>query len=278
MAFDSTPSRSPCSTCLAGRRPARQVRGSTTSLRGRRTRRDPPPGRAHVGRGGWIGPEPVPGRAVRRGGPRGSRAMATLGAGREDRVGIFMPMIPETVIAVLAVEAMPSTPPSSPATARRPASRLADPAGKAAGHRRRLRRRGKQIAMKPVADAALADAPTVERCLVVRRLWADGGEVPWTRAERDEAVAAAEGSPGHRSEPMPKSRTCSSTPVGRRDRPKGAIHARQGFPLKSAVDLATSRPSARRRPVLVHRHGLDDGSVGGAGALLLARPWSTPRS
>ncbi len=95
--------------------------------------------------------------------------------------------------------------------------------------------------MKSVADAALADAPTVERCLVVRRLWADGGEVPWTKGRDvawDEAMADAAG------EPLASVRTHAEEPYmiiytsGTTGRPKGAIHDHGGFPLKSAVDLA----------------------------------------
>ena len=174
---------------------------------------------------------------------RAARAMATLGVGRGDRVGIFMPMIPETVIAVLAVGKLGAiyTPIFSGYGAPAVASRLADCGARLLVTADGFWRRGKQVAMKPVADAALADAPTVERCLVVRRLWADGGEVPWTRGRDvawDEAMAAAEG------EPLASVRTHAEEPYmliytsGTTGRPKGAIHAHGGFPLKSAVDLA----------------------------------------
>ena len=63
---------------------------------------------------------------------------------------------------------------------------------------------------------------------------------------------------------------------GTTGRPKGAVHVHGGFPIKAAQDLAhTFDLTARRRPVLVHRPRLDDGSVGdrrGAAARRPARP------
>jgi len=176
---------------------------------------------------------------------RAARAMAALGVGRGDRVGIFLPMIPEAVIAVLAVGKLGAvyTPIFSGYGAPAVASRLADCEARLLVTADGFWRRGKAVAMKAVADAALSEAPSVERCLVVQRLddenWYSG--VPWD-AERDVkwdlALDAASG------EPLVPVKTDANDPFlviytsGTTGKPKGAVHVHGGFPLKSAVDLA----------------------------------------
>jgi len=174
---------------------------------------------------------------------RAARAMAALGVGRGDRVGLFLPMIPEAVIAVLAVGKLGAvyTPIFSGYGAPAVASRLADCEARLLVTADGFWRRGKPVAMKAVADAALSEAPSVERCLVVRRLGDAGGEVSWTPDRDvawDEALAAADG------EPFASVRSDANDPFlviytsGTTGQPKGAVHVHGGFPLKSAVDLA----------------------------------------
>jgi len=174
---------------------------------------------------------------------RAAGAMAALGVGRGDRVGIFLPMIPEAVIAVLAVGKLGSvyTPIFSGYGAPAVASRLADCEARLLITVDGFWRRGKEVAMKAVADAALAEAPSVERCLVVRRLGDAAGEAAWTPDRDvawDEALAAAGG------ELLASVATDANDPFlliytsGTTGKPKGAVHVHGGFPLKSAVDLA----------------------------------------
>ena len=174
---------------------------------------------------------------------RAARAMAALGVAHGDRVGIFMPMLPETVVAVLAVSKLGaiSTPIFSGFGAPAVASRLADCEAKLLVTANGFFRRGRVVDMKAVADAALAEAPTVARCLVVRRVWDDPGETPWTEG-RDvdwtEALLVAG------DEPLASAATDANDPYmiiytsGTTGRPKGAVHVHGGFPVKSAVDLA----------------------------------------
>ena len=193
------------------------------------------------GKGRMDRSEPVPGRAVRRGGPRGSSHGDARCWARGPGGDLYADDSRDGHRGPRRWEAGRHLHPHLLRLRRagRPAGWPI--AGKAAGHRRRLRRRGKQIAMKPVADAALADAPTVERCLVVRRLWADGGEVPWTRAATSSGTRPWQ---LPRAEPLASVRTHAEEPYmliytsGTTGRPKGAIHDHGGFPLKSAVDLA----------------------------------------
>ena len=174
---------------------------------------------------------------------RAARAVAALGVGRGDRVGIFMPMIPETVVAVLAVGKLGAiyTPIFSGYGAPAVASRLADCDAKLLITADGFYRRGKVVDMKSVADAAVGEAPTVEHCLVVRRFGMASRDVPW-REGRDVEWSPALAWAG--DERVPSVATDANDPYmliytsGTTGRPKGAVHVHGGFPLKSAVDLA----------------------------------------
>jgi acetyl-CoA synthetase len=173
---------------------------------------------------------------------RAARAMAGLGVGRGDRVGIFLPMIPEAVIAVLAAGKLGAIyiPIFSGYGADAVASRLADCEATLLVTADGFARRGKPVPMKATADAALTAAPSVQRCLVVRRT---GGDVAWS-AERDVWWDAAVTSAS--DEPLESARTDANDPFmiiytsGTTGRPKGAVHVHAGFPVKAAVDLAHS--------------------------------------
>jgi acetyl-CoA synthetase len=91
--------------------------------------------------------------------------------------------------------------------------------------------------MKETADAALAQSPAVERCLVVRRL---GREVPfmqgrdawWEEAlptQPDEAATEVMDS----EDPVMLIYTSGTT-----GKPKGCVHVHCGFPIKGTQDMA----------------------------------------
>ncbi|HEY4768111.1 MAG TPA: AMP-binding protein, partial [Candidatus Limnocylindria bacterium] len=173
---------------------------------------------------------------------RAARAMAALGVARGDRVGIFLPMIPEAAIAVLAAGKLGAvyTPIFSGYGAAAVASRLVDCGAKLLVTADGFWRRGRAVAMKQVADEALAGAPSVEHCLVVRRLGTDVAWSPPRDAWWDTAVTSVSG------EPLESVATDANDPFmiiytsGTTGRPKGALHVHAGFPLKAAVDLAHS--------------------------------------
>src|SRR5688500_2396765 len=112
-----------------------------------------------------------------------ANALRQLGVGRGDRVGVFMPMLPETVAAVLALGKLGAIflPMFSGFGPEALGSRLHDGEASLLITTDGALRRGKTVPMKVVADEALAQAPGVRTCLVLRRT---GENVPWT-AGRD---------------------------------------------------------------------------------------------
>ena len=177
---------------------------------------------------------------LRREVDRAAWALEALGVGRGDRVGIFQPMIPEVAVAALACGKIGAiyTPIFSGYGAPAVATRLADCEAKVLITADGFPRRGRAVAMKPIADEAAAASPTVERVLVVRRL---GGDVPWSEPRDAWWHEALDAAP---SVPYETARTDANDPYmiiytsGTTGRPKGALHVHAGFPLKGAVDLA----------------------------------------
>jgi len=170
-----------------------------------------------------------------------------LGVEAGDRVGILLPMLPETVISVLALGLIEAiyTPIFSGYGATAIASRLNDCEASLLITADGFRRRGGLVGLKAVADEAVASAPTVKRTLVVRRLGDAAPETPWS-AERDvwwDTALAATSMP---SNGLERPTTDPETPYmliytsGTTGRPKGAVHVHGGFPIKGAQDLAHS--------------------------------------
>ncbi|GEM88866.1 AMP-binding protein [Oceanithermus desulfurans] len=166
-------------------------------------------------------------------------ALRELGVGRGDRVGLFLPMLPETAVAFLATARIGAIaiPIFSGYGAEATATRLADAGARLLVTADGFLRRGRVVPMKPVADEALERAPSVEKVLVVRRV--DGGypmkegrDLWW-----DEAV-------GRRPSDAPTEVMGSMDPFmliytsGTTGRPKGTVHYHAGFPLKAAQDMA----------------------------------------
>jgi acetyl-CoA synthetase len=158
-----------------------------------------------------------------------------------DRVGIYLPMIVETVVAVLALGRLEAiyTPIFSGYGARAVASRLRDCEASVLVTADGFLRRGSVVPLKETADEALAEAPSVRRQIVVRRLGERREPVPWTEG-RDAWWDLGTGTP---AAPEP-SATDPETPYmliytsGTTGRPKGAVHVHGGFPIKGAQDLA----------------------------------------
>jgi acetyl-CoA synthetase len=168
-----------------------------------------------------------------------ANALRGLGLGKGDAVGLYMPMTPEIVIALLAVVKIGGVvlPLFSGYGAVAATARLADGQARALFTADGFYRRGKVVPLKVVADEALAQVPTVEHVVVLRRI---GLPVPWIEGRDrwwDDLLAG-------RSPQAPTERTDAEDRLmiiytsGTTGRPKGAVHTHCGFPVKSAQDMA----------------------------------------
>ncbi len=175
---------------------------------------------------------------------------AAHGIGPGTRVGILLPMLPETVVTVLALGRLQAvfTPLFSgyaaPAVAARLRAFEATHLVTADG----FRRRGGVVDLASVAAAAVADTPTLRRVLVVDRLAADsslpgalGDPVRVARWSSEPTRAQADAVP---PVPRPDGVVDPETPYmviytsGTTGAPKGTVHVHGGFPIKAAQDLA----------------------------------------
>jgi acetyl-CoA synthetase len=170
--------------------------------------------------------------------------LAAEGVGPGDRVGIFLPMLIETVVATLALGRLGAifSPIFSGYAAPAVAARLRDCDASVLITADGFLRRGGVVAMKAVADEAASQSPSVRRMLVVGRLGERGPETPWNPDRDrwwDEALAAVGGtSEVHHGDTDPETPYMLIYTSGTTGRPKGAVHVHGGFPIKGAQDLA----------------------------------------
>src|SRR5688572_30580949 len=169
--------------------------------------------------------------------------LRALGIGKGDPVAVFMPMVAEAVIAAYAIAKlgalyMPIFSGFAPSAV---AARLQDAKAKAIFTADGGLRRGAAALMKPAADEAVAEAPSVEHVIVLERLGADvpmapGRDVTWDDLRARGLAAAPDGIP------------CEDTGAedvlmiaytsGTTGRPKGAVHVHGGFLVKMASETA----------------------------------------
>ena len=114
---------------------------------------------------------------------KAANALTALGVKTGDRVTIYMPMIPETVITILACARIgaPHNVVFCGFSAESLRSRILDSDSHIVVTTDGQFRRGTPTPVKPAVDEALEDCPEVARVLVVRRT---GGDVEWND-ERD---------------------------------------------------------------------------------------------
>ncbi|MGN6753447.1 MAG: acetate--CoA ligase [Intrasporangium sp.] len=107
-----------------------------------------------------------------------ANALESLGVRKDDTVAIYMPMIPETVVAMLACARIgaPHTLVFAGFSAEALASRISDADAKVVITADGQYRRGVIAPLKPQVDEAVGKSPGVEKVLVVRRT---GGDVSW---------------------------------------------------------------------------------------------------
>ena len=166
---------------------------------------------------------------------RTANALQDLGVHKGDRVAIYLPMIPEAVIAMLACARIgaPHSVVFGGFSADALRTRIGDAQAKVVVTADGGYRRGASTPLKPAVDEAISGESTVEKVLVVKRT---GDEVAWD-PNRDvwwhEALAATgESHPivGHDSEhPLFILYTSGTT-----GKPKGIYHTTGGYLTQAA--------------------------------------------
>ncbi|MBB5807126.1 acetyl-CoA synthetase [Saccharothrix ecbatanensis] len=117
---------------------------------------------------------------------KAANALVELGVGAEDRVAIYMPMVPEAIFSMLAcarVGAMHSVV-FGGFSAEALRTRIEDSQAKLVITTDGQYRRGNPAALKPAVDEAVSKAKSVEHVLVVKRTssdvdWTEGRDVWW---------------------------------------------------------------------------------------------------
>ncbi len=170
---------------------------------------------------------------------RAANALRALGLRKGDVVGLFMPMTPEIVIALLAIARIGGIilPLFSGFGAGAVISRMNDAEARALFTADGAFRRGKAVDMKSVADEAAAHIPTLQHLIVLKRT----GQPVSMQAGRDHWWHHLVDSQSDQAE---IERTSAEDPLmiiytsGTTGRPKGALHTHCGFPVKAAQDMA----------------------------------------
>jgi acetyl-CoA synthetase len=168
-----------------------------------------------------------------------ANGMRALGLGKGDVIGLYMPMVPEIAIALLAIARIGGVilPLFSGYGARAVATRLVDADAKALFTADGFYRRGQLVALKSIADEALSHAPTVEHVVVYPRVgngipWMGGRDHWWDEIVADQPAACV----AERTDAEDVLMIIYTS--GTTGRPKGAVHTHCGFPVKAAQDMA----------------------------------------
>lgn len=158
-----------------------------------------------------------------------ANALTDLGVTAGDRVAIYLPMIPEAAVAMLACARIGATHSVvfGGFSADALTNRIQDASAKVVITADGGFRRGKPSALKPTVDEAVAKCPSVEHVLVVRRT---GEEVAWSAKDHwwHETVETA--SPEHDAQPFDAEHPLFILYTsGTTARPKGILHTTGGY-------------------------------------------------
>jgi acetyl-CoA synthetase len=166
---------------------------------------------------------------------KAANALESLGVGAGDRVAIYLPMIPEAVISMLACARIGAvhTVVFGGFSADALASRIEDCQAKLVITADGGYRRGSPSALKPAVDEALTKASGVDNVIVVNRTgqdveWTDGRDVWWADVVD---TASADHTPQAFDSEHPLYVMYTSGTTGK---PKGILHTSAGYLVQSA--------------------------------------------
>ena len=190
--------------------------------------------------------------------------MQELGIKRGDTVGIYMPMVPEIVTALLAAWKVGAVvvPVFAGFGPEALAVRLRDSDARLLFTADGSYRRGKPVRTKEAADQAFQSVPSVKSVIVLRRTgepvsWIEGRDHWWHQVAADSAEAIP-------TQELNAEDLCLILLYLGNDRPSqgNASHARRD-PGEGCPGTGLLHGCEERGPfLLAHRHGLDDGALG----------------
>lgn len=170
---------------------------------------------------------------------RVANGLIERGIGVGDAVGVYMPMLPQAVIAAYAIARIGAIylPIFSGFGAPAIAARLNDSKAKALFVADGFYRRGGKVPTKTVADEAVAESASIETVFVYRRFPDDdlptsGADVSWDDAFASQPAA-------HEAPPLdPETPFLIGYTSGTTGTPKGSVHVHGGFLVKVAEEVA----------------------------------------
>ena len=171
---------------------------------------------------------------------RCANALRELGIGPGDAVGLCLPMIPETVALFLACSKVGAIvcPLFSGYGAGAIAVRLQDCRAKLLVVADGFLRRGTPVLMKPTADEVVAQTPSLQHVMVVRRLGNLGTSMTRPRDVWYHDITVAQPSVAETRDTDADETSMLLYTSGTTGRPKGTVHVQGGFPVKATQDMA----------------------------------------
>jgi acetyl-CoA synthetase len=166
-----------------------------------------------------------------------ANAFKALDIRKGDRVGLFLPMLPETASGALALARIGAifVPIFSGYGAEAAAARLNDAEAKLVLTADGFYRRGSRVKLLEAARAAAQLSPSVKQLLVVRRFGdaaLAANETAWDALVPGQSTKCPYQAMGS-MEPFMLIYTSGTT-----GKPKGTVHYHAGFPIKAAQDIA----------------------------------------